>query len=66
MIKIIKYNTNILYASFGRNLISYFTLGCFKFQILLHDQGEIPEMKDQGFAVAPGTHTLVGIKQYKV
>ena len=23
-------------------------------------------MKDQGFAVAPGTHTLVGVKQYKV
>ena len=23
-------------------------------------------MKDQGFAVAPGTYTLVGIKQYKV
>ena len=38
----------------------------FHLQILLHDQGEIPEMKDQGFAVAPGTHTLVGIKQTKV
>ena len=35
-------------------------------QILLHDQGEISQMKDLGFAVAPGTHTLVGIKQYKV
>ena len=23
-------------------------------------------MKDQGFAVAPGTHTLVGFKQYRV
>ena len=23
-------------------------------------------MKDQGFAVAPGAHTLVGVKQYKV
>ena len=23
-------------------------------------------MKDQGFAVAPGTHTLVGIKKFKV
>ena len=35
-------------------------------QILLHDQGDVPLMKDQGFAVAPGTHTLVGVKQYKV
>ena len=35
-------------------------------QIMLHDQGEVPQMKDQGFAVAPGTHTLVGVKQYKV
>ena len=23
-------------------------------------------MKDQGFAVSPGTHTLVGVKKYKV
>ena len=23
-------------------------------------------MKDKGFAVSPGTHTLVGVKQYKV
>ena len=26
----------------------------------------MPQMKDQGFAVSPGTHTLVGVKQYKV
>ena len=46
---------------------------CWKFentmlvlQILLHDQGDVPQMKDQGFAVAPGTHTLVGVKQYRV
>ena len=38
----------------------------FVLQILLHDQGEVAQMKDQGFAVSPGTHTLVGIKQYKV
>ncbi len=36
------------------------------FQILLHDQGETPQMKDQGFAVAPGTHTLVGVKRFQV
>ena len=23
-------------------------------------------MKDQGFAMAPGTHTLVGVKRYEV
>ena len=36
------------------------------FQIHLHDQGEVPEMRDQGFAVAPGTHTLVAIKRFEV
>ena len=36
------------------------------FQIYLHDQGEVPQMKDQGFAVAPGTHTLIGVKRYEV
>ena len=38
----------------------------FSLQILLHDNGEVPEMKDQGFAATPGTHTLVGIKKIKV
>ena len=33
---------------------------------MLHDQGEVPQMKDQGFAVSPGTHTLVGVEQYRV
>ena len=28
-------------------------------QILLHDQTEFPLMEDEGFAVAPGTHTSV-------
>ena len=32
----------------------------------LHHQGEIPSMKDQGFAIAPGTHTLVGVKRVVV
>ncbi len=36
------------------------------FQIHLHHQGEVPQMKDQGFAVAPGTHTLVGVKRIEV
>ena len=35
-------------------------------KIYLHDQGEIPQMQDQGFAVAPGTHTLVATKRVEV
>ena len=35
-------------------------------KICLHDQGEIPQMQDQGFAVAPGTHTLVATKRVEV
>ena len=32
-------------------------------QIHLHDQDEFPLMKDLGFAVAPGSHTLVGVER---
>ena len=35
-------------------------------QIHLHHQGEVPQMKDQGFAVAPGSHTLVAVKRIQV
>ena len=35
-------------------------------QILLHDQSEFPMIKDLGFAVAPGTHTLVGVNRHQV
>ena len=35
-------------------------------KIQLHDQGEVPSMSDQGFAVAPGTHTLVGVQRVEV
>ena len=35
-------------------------------KILLHDQSEFPMIKDLGFAVAPGTHTLVGINRFEV
>ena len=35
-------------------------------QILLHDQKSIPQMDEQGFAAAPGSHTLVGIKTKQV
>lgn len=32
-------------------------------QVLLHDPNEVPLVKDIGFAVAPGTHTLVAIRR---
>ena len=32
----------------------------------MHDQTEVPKMKNLGFAVAPGAHTLVGVKKYNV
>ena len=32
----------------------------------MHNQGEVPTMRNLGFSVAPGTHTLVGVKKYKV
>ena len=34
--------------------------------MLLHDQTEFPLMKDRGFAVAPGTHTIVIVEKGKV
>ena len=35
-------------------------------QILLHDQTEFPLMEDEGFAVAPGTHTSVVVDKNEV
>ncbi len=35
-------------------------------QVLLHDPDDRPEMTDQGFVVAPGTHTLVSVLQKRV
>ena len=32
-------------------------------KVLLHDDTEIPLVKELGFAIAPGTHTLVAVKQ---
>ena len=39
---------------------------CCSFQIYLHHQGEDAQMKDKGFAVAPGSHTLVAVKRVEV
>ena len=33
------------------------------FQVLLHDPNEVAQVKDLGFAISPGTHTLVGIRR---
>ena len=35
-------------------------------QMLLHDPDEVALMKDLGFAVGPGTHAFVGVKQTQV
>ena len=34
--------------------------------MFLHPTNEIPQVRDLGFAVAPGTHTLVGIMRNEV
>ena len=34
--------------------------------VFVHDQNELPLAKDYGFAVSPGTHTLVGLEKRKV
>jgi len=35
-------------------------------RIHIHDQQEVPLMKDFGLAVAPGTHSLIGMTMNKV
>ena len=35
-------------------------------KVFVHDQNELPLAKDYGFAVSPGTHTLVGLEKRKV
>ena len=35
-------------------------------QVLLHERAEVPEMASLGFAIAPGTRTLVGISRKEV
>ncbi len=34
--------------------------------MLLHDQREVPMMRNQGIAVPPGSHTLVAVKMSTV
>ncbi len=40
-------------------------LGCL-LQVLLHDPGEAPQMKDLAYAVSPGSHTLLASRYTKV
>ena len=35
-------------------------------QVLLHDPAEVPQMKDLGYAISPGSHTLLATKYTKV
>lgn len=35
-------------------------------KVLLHDYSEVPLVKDLGFAIAPGTHTLVAVQKQVV
>ena len=35
-------------------------------KMLIHDQKELPLVRDYGFALSPGTHTLVGLVKRKV
>ena len=32
-------------------------------KMLLHDSADTPLVKELGFAIAPGTHTLVGVNR---
>ena len=32
-------------------------------KLLLHDASEVPLVKELGFAIAPGTHTLVAVNR---
>ena len=52
----------------GKYVVLYFKRLCLFiiYQIHLHHQGEVAQMKDQGFAVAPGSHTLVAVKRVQV
>ncbi len=47
-------------------IINLFEYQSFALQIMLHDQSEFPMIQDLGFAVAPGTHTLVGVHSSRV
>ncbi len=40
--------------------------GYFKFQVFLHTAKELPQVRDLGFAIAPGTHALVGVRLNEV
>ena len=35
-------------------------------KVLLHDSSEVPLVKDLGFAIAPGTHTLIAVQRQVV
>ena len=36
------------------------------FQVFLHTSKELPQVRDLGFAIPPGTHALVGVRLNEV
>ena len=36
------------------------------FQVFLHTAEELPQVRDLGFAIPPGTHALVGVRLNEV
>lgn len=51
----------ILVKFVKRNILLTMLFSCICLQIQLHDQQEIPAMKDLGIATAPGLHALMSI-----
>ena len=39
---------------------------CITFKVFLHSKNELPEVRDLGFAIAPGLHALVAIRLNEV
>lgn len=58
---------SILSKNLSEQIYSWLILAAFSlWQIHLHDQEEVPPMKDRGFAVAPGTQNLVAVEMSTV
>lgn len=63
MVSIIKSASGIMYLLQTPGVLSF----CYNLvQILLHSPEEFPLVKDLGFAVAPGSHTLVAVERTRV
>lgn len=47
-------------------VVLFTIIHCVIHKMFLHPATEVPRVRDLGFAVAPGTHTLVGIQLSRV